>query len=106
MPILGALARWGYRWAWSDPRTSENIDVGALFRLASGLVRPDGSSGIVEFAVEDGEQRTCHSVTVGSGEVRVRECGAEGADARVAGDLAAWIRALSPGPHALPTIRG
>ena len=38
MPILGALARWGYEWAWSPPRASESVDLGAIFRLAPGLI--------------------------------------------------------------------
>ena len=38
MPILGELARWGYAWAWGSPRASEAVDIGAIFRLAPGLV--------------------------------------------------------------------
>ena len=38
MPVLGELARWGYQWAWSAPRSSERVDLGAIFRLAPGLV--------------------------------------------------------------------
>src|SRR5438067_8817702 len=51
MPILGELARWGYEWAWSAPRASENVDLGAIFRLAPGLVDPSSLRGTVEFAV-------------------------------------------------------
>ena len=40
MPILGELARWGYEWAWSPPRASESVDLGAIFRLAPGLLAP------------------------------------------------------------------
>ena len=40
MPILGELARWGYEWAWSPPRASESVDLGAIFRLAPGLIQP------------------------------------------------------------------
>jgi hypothetical protein len=43
MPILGELARWGYEWAWSPPRASESVDLGAIFRLAPGLLRRAGS---------------------------------------------------------------
>src|SRR5205807_10643228 len=43
MPVLGALARWGYDWAWSAPRPSEDIDIGAIVRLAPGLVSPPKS---------------------------------------------------------------
>ena len=38
MPVLGALARWGYDWTWSAPRPGEDINVGAIFRLAPGLL--------------------------------------------------------------------
>ncbi len=54
MPILGELARWGYEWAWSAPRASECVDLGAIFRLAPGLLRAPGANGIrgsVELAV-------------------------------------------------------
>ena len=33
MPVLGELALWGYRWAWSQPRAGERVDVGAILRL-------------------------------------------------------------------------
>src|SRR3979411_2251665 len=39
MPIPGELARWGDDWAWSAPRSSEAIDIGAIFRLAPGLLQ-------------------------------------------------------------------
>ena len=42
MPVLGELALWGYRWAWSQPRSGERVDMGAIFRLVPGLVRRDG----------------------------------------------------------------
>ena len=36
LPVLGALARWGYDWAWTAPRESEAIDIGAILRIAPG----------------------------------------------------------------------
>src|SRR5947199_2437452 len=45
MPILGALARWGYDWAWGSPRDGESIDIGAIFRLAPGLVEAGNHTG-------------------------------------------------------------
>jgi len=51
MPVLGELARWGYQWAWSTPRSSERVDLGAIFRLAPGLVQANGASGDLEFVV-------------------------------------------------------
>jgi DNA-binding HxlR family transcriptional regulator len=96
MPILGELARWGYAWAWSSPRASEDVDIGAIFRLAAGLIHPDGKRGTVEFAVEDTSDRVCYAFIVGSDKVTVRECDTEDADARVSGDRNAWIKAFSP----------
>src|SRR5690349_11823539 len=40
MPVLGALGRWGFDWAWSAPREGEAIDVGAVLRLAPGMLAP------------------------------------------------------------------
>ena len=53
MPVLGALARWGYDWTWSAPRQGEDVNVGAIFRLAPGMLEPPaslagGSPSIVE----------------------------------------------------------
>ena len=76
MPILGALARWGYTWAWSSPRAAEDVDLGAIFRLAAGLVEPDGNRGTVEFRIDDGEERLCYAFTVGGGQIQVEECDA------------------------------
>ena len=40
MPVLGALARWGYDWTWTGPRSGEDVNLGAIFRLAPGLMTP------------------------------------------------------------------
>ncbi len=50
MPVLGELASWGYDWAWSPPRSAESVDIGAIFRLAPGLMRSPSMAGTVEFA--------------------------------------------------------
>ena len=54
MPVLGALARWGYDWTWGAPRPGEDVNVGAIFRLAPGHARrrPPGSTGTVELVVD------------------------------------------------------
>jgi len=93
--VLGELARWGYDWAWSEPRSSENVDLGAIFRLAPGLVHPDGLRGTVEFAITDGET-TSYTLTLSGAGVKIEERRAESPDARVSGDAAAWIAAFSP----------
>ncbi len=97
MPVLAELARWGYEWAWGPPRESEAVDLGAIFRLAPGLVSADGCGrGTIELTVENDEERTRYSCTISSNGVEVREVESGHADARVAGDQSAWVRALSP----------
>src|SRR4029453_13018571 len=41
LPVLGGLARWGYDWTWSSPCSGEEVNVGAIFRLAPGLLAPN-----------------------------------------------------------------
>jgi DNA-binding HxlR family transcriptional regulator len=98
MPILGELARWGYEWAWGPPRPAENVDVGAIFRLAPGLMRP-AQGGIVELTITDGKQDggpAAYSLTLSRGRISIAEHPAERADTTVSGDTAAWVRAFSP----------
>jgi DNA-binding HxlR family transcriptional regulator len=96
MPVLGELARWGYEWAWGPPRESESVDVGAIFRLAPGLITGGAGRGTVELTVEDGDERTCYSFTVSGDRAEVEEREAQDPDACVIGDQSAWIKALSP----------
>src|ERR1700747_616074 len=54
MPVLGELAHWGYEWAWSAPRGSERVDIGAIFRLAPALLQGlTDTLTTVELTVED-----------------------------------------------------
>jgi len=97
MPILGELARWGYMWAWGTPRGNERVDIGAIFRLAPGLVHPDESlSGTVELTVRDGDGDSVYLLVAGDGNVTIQERTAESADARVIGTTKAWVKAFSP----------
>jgi DNA-binding HxlR family transcriptional regulator len=96
MPVLGELARWGYQWAWGPPGESEAVDVGAIFRLAPGLIPVSGSPGTVEFIVRDTEDSLCYCCTVAPGGVSVQERKAPSPDARVIGSAADWVRALCP----------
>ena len=57
LPVLGALARWGYHWAWSPPRPGEAIDIGAIFRSRPGLLVPPGVRGSIELTVAPRERR-------------------------------------------------
>jgi DNA-binding HxlR family transcriptional regulator len=100
MPVVGALARWGYDWTWSPPRPGEDINVGAVFRLAPGLIEaPAGMEGAVDLIVEgrsqDDERR--YRLTVARGRVEISESmPANGAGAAVSGSQDAWVRALGP----------
>ena len=100
VPVLGALARWGYEWSWSEPRRNEAIDVGAIFRLAPGLLTlPRSLRGTVELTVtdrsKDGETRQ-YALLVRRGVVTLEERAEPEADAQVAGTERAWIDALVP----------
>jgi DNA-binding HxlR family transcriptional regulator len=102
MPVLAELARWGYEWAWSAPRGSEAIDLGAIFRLAPGLIEPSGASGTVELAVtgdEQGESAPAYTLTLADGRVSIEERGSDRPDARISGEKSAWIGAFSPDRH-------
>jgi DNA-binding HxlR family transcriptional regulator len=100
MPVVGALARWGYDWTWSAPRPGEDINVGAVFRLAPGLIEaPPGLEGSVDLVVE-GEGETPerrYRLTASSGRVEISESAeGDGAGAVVTGGRDAWVRALGP----------
>jgi DNA-binding HxlR family transcriptional regulator len=102
MPVVGALARWGYDWTWSAPRPGEDINVGAVFRLAPGLMEPPaGVEGTVELVVEgEGEEspERRYRLTATRGRVEIAEGESEAsAAAVVTGSQAAWVHALGPG---------
>jgi DNA-binding HxlR family transcriptional regulator len=95
MPVLGALARWGFEWAWSAPRAGEAVDVGAVLRLAPGLLEvPGGAAGRVLCLVD--ERRYLLAVAEGHVEIVERDVAENGADARVSGSEEAWVTALGP----------
>ena len=99
IPVLGALARWGYDWTWSAPRPGEDVNIGAIFRLAPGVLEPPaGLEGTVELIVEaDGEQpERQFLVTMAGGRTEISEVGGAQPTASVRGTVAAWVRALGP----------
>jgi DNA-binding HxlR family transcriptional regulator len=104
LPVLGELARWGYEWSWSSPRENELIDIGAIIRLAPGLVHPPHKlSGSVELLVTDTSKdggAAPYLVTVSRGSATLAERADAGATAHVAGTEAAWVRAFGPGGSA------
>jgi DNA-binding HxlR family transcriptional regulator len=99
-PVLGELARWGYEWAWSAPRTSERVDLGAIFRLVPGLVDENAHSpATVDLEVSDAPSGSCsnYRVTItGTGAEIAEGIDEDGADAVIQGTTSAWIRALGP----------
>jgi DNA-binding HxlR family transcriptional regulator len=102
MPVVGALARWGYDWTWSAPRPGEDVNVGAVFRIAPGLIEPPrGVEGTVELVVEaegDEDPERRYRLTASRGRVEIAEGESEAAPAAVVtGSKAAWVRALGPG---------
>ena len=99
LPAVGALARWGYDWAWGPPRPDEAIDIGAILRSATGLpVPPRAKAGTVELVVSArGRDDATYAMTIGRGGMTIEERDAPGdAGARVTGAESAWIEAFSP----------
>ena len=98
MPVLGALAVWGYEWAWSRPREGEAIDIGAILRVAPGLISASsGVSGVAELSVLRPDATTCHyTITVTRGGATIAEAPAPDAGVRISGSEADWIDALGP----------
>jgi DNA-binding HxlR family transcriptional regulator len=99
MPVLGELARWGYQWAWSTPRSTERVDLGAIFRLTPGLVQANGAVGDLEFVVTDGSRdggSASYTLTLASDGARVVEEQSDRPLAKVSASISGWIRAFSP----------
>jgi DNA-binding HxlR family transcriptional regulator len=98
-PVLASLALWGYKWAWSEPRSGERIDLGAIFRLAPGLCEAGSDSGEVRCIVSDGHRdggQLTVSLSLSDRGTEVRERDSGSADAEIRGDTRAWVAALSP----------
>jgi len=98
LPVLGALARWGYEWSWTAPRDGEAIDIGAILRIAPGLVDPPpGLKGVAELRVVQPDGATRHyTLSVSGGGVQISETEASSIDVRISGNESDWIAALGP----------
>ena len=99
LPVVGALATWGYAWAWSPPRPGEAVDIGAILRASTGLAIPARSKvGTIEITVTGGRAKpTCHyTLRVGRGAMTIAEQETPDADARIAGSERAWVDAFGP----------
>jgi len=99
LPVLGALARWGVQWVWTAPRAGEAIDIGAILRVAPGLISaPATVSGTAELSVARPDGITCHyAIRVAGGTATIAEQPAPDAAVHIAGSEADWIDALGPG---------
>jgi DNA-binding HxlR family transcriptional regulator len=98
LPVLGALARWGYDWVWTAPRDGEAIDVGAILRIAPGLATaPAKLTGTTECLVTRPDGAICHyALSTERGRMAISEAPAPDAEARIAGSEQDWIDALGP----------
>ncbi len=97
LPVVGALSRWGYRWAWGTPRPDEAIDIGAILRSAPGLALTPSVDGCVEFEVirRDGNLKR-YVMYADQGRLRIEERSQPEADARITGSENAWIGTFGP----------
>jgi len=97
LPVIGALSRWGYQWAWGSPRSDEQVDIGAILRSVPGLAVPEGFDGTAELVVvkSTGDEKR-YVLGSDEGVVSFSERSAPEADCRIAGDERAWIAALGP----------
>ena len=98
LPVVGALATWGYAWAWSPPRAGEAVDIGAILRASAGQPVPGPSrSGVVQVVVSARGRADRHYVlSVARGAMEIEERPAPEADATVSGSERAWVDAFGP----------
>jgi hypothetical protein len=97
MPVLGALARWGYDWTWSAPRPGEDVNIGAIFRLAPGLLAPQADvRGSVDLVLVGDPEDRIFRLHAADGRVEISERPEGPADAVVTGATDAWTSALGP----------
>jgi hypothetical protein len=97
LPVLGALARWGYEWTWSGPRSGEDVNIGAIFRLAPGLLAPARElSGTVDMVLVGEDEDRVFRLEAGGGAVTITERPEGPADAVATGSEDEWVSALGP----------
>jgi DNA-binding HxlR family transcriptional regulator len=109
LPVVGALSRWGYDWAWGPPRPGEAVDVGAILRSATGMSTPARAKpGTVEVVVTGRGGDRVYAMHMARSGMRIEERAEAGdAEARVSGSERAWIDAFSPsGTRAGLTFEG
>jgi DNA-binding HxlR family transcriptional regulator len=95
LPVIGALGRWGYRWAWGPPRPGEAIDIGAILRCTPGIEQPAGMRGTIEIVVTHGlEPEDFYALRVADTVCDYAEHSAPNADAHIVGPERAWVEAF------------
>lgn len=96
LPVVGELARWGYRWAWGPPREGEDVDVGAILRASTGLAMPSEAEGVYEFCVDSPTQGARrYTLSARDGTLAYAERESPAADARISGSERAFVAAFS-----------
>jgi hypothetical protein len=97
LPVVGALAEWGYAWTWGPPRPGEAVDIGAILRAATGLALGDRMrNGSADLVVKGRDEDQHYTVRSSGGSLTLEERAESDADARITGDERAWIEAFSP----------
>jgi DNA-binding HxlR family transcriptional regulator len=98
LPVVGALATWGYAWSWGPPRPGEAIDIGAILRAVAGIPLGERTpAGVVELTVASrGRADRHYAMRLGRGRMTIEEHPTPDADARVSGDEQSWIDAFAP----------
>ncbi len=97
LPAIAAIARWGYRHAWTDATAGEHIDIGAILRATVGGLRCEeaGTVDCVILSEPGGEQRW--RIALGGTNARLVRDETTEADAAIIGNEQAWRAALGPG---------
>ncbi len=97
LPVVGALAEWGYAWTWGPPRPGEAVDIGAIFRASTGIAVPDHMrNGSADLVVKASGEDHHYTLRASGGALTIEETAEADADARITGDERAWVEAFSP----------
>ena len=99
MPVLGALAQWGYDWTWTAPRRARTSTSARSSASPPACSQPAaGLEGAVELVVDaEGDTRAALPVTMADGRVEIAERDREGTPtATVRGSTAAWVARSAP----------
>ncbi|HEY2141306.1 MAG TPA: helix-turn-helix domain-containing protein [Solirubrobacteraceae bacterium] len=98
LPIAAALARWGMRHVWSEPRRGEQVDVSALLRLLPVLLEEETAlpDGTLETVIDNRGQAIRHVFQIERGHLQAADRPDHAPSACVTGNADAWIAALGP----------